>query len=111
MLLKSSLGEFYVNWDRKKGKLQYLNMEKELLKEEKSTTEIIRELKVNEQGLMEKINELTKEIQEMKQKIGSLITPDKRVKRKERMKEITCYNCNEKGHIRPRCPRKKVLAN
>ena len=50
ILLKSSLGEFYINRDRKKGKIQYLNM-----KENKVNL-------VNEEKLIGK--ELTEEMQE-----------------------------------------------
>ena len=52
ILLKSSLGEFYISRDRKKGKIQYLNMEE------------------NEGKLTKREMKLTKEIQEIKRRMN-----------------------------------------
>src|SRR5436190_19025831 len=53
ILLKSSLGDFYVNRSRKKGKLRYLNKEE------------------HEMELTKKVERLTEEIQEMKRKMNN----------------------------------------
>ena|SRR2546421_4001754 len=63
ILLKSSLGEFYVNRDRKKGKIQYLNMKENkenLVDEEKLIgKELAEEMQESEQERNEDIEELT----------------------------------------------------
>ena len=75
ILLKSSLGEIYIIRDRKKGKIQYLNM-----KENKEDL-------VDEEKLIEK--ELAEEMQESEQ---------------ERNEKRSCYHCGKEGHVRPFCP-------
>ena len=55
ILLKSTLGEFYINRDQKKGKIQYLNMKKEEKREN------------HEKDLIDQIKELKEEVQEMRQ--------------------------------------------
>ena len=32
----------------------------------------------------------------------------KTVKKKTPYKDLTCYSCNEKGHISPECPKKQT---
>ncbi len=63
ILLKSSLGEIYINRDQKKGKIQYLNMKENkenLVDEEKLIgKELAEEMQESEQERNEDIEELT----------------------------------------------------
>src|SRR5436190_21510659 len=63
ILLKSSLGEIYINRDRKKGKIQYLNMKENkenLVDEEKLIEKELAEvMQESEQERNEDIEELT----------------------------------------------------
>ncbi len=105
ILLKSTLGDFYVNRNRRKGKIQYLNKEEreaELTKRIEKLTEEIREMK---RKMNNDINHLNNQMEKM---LILLEVQDqkhnKRQIRSERYNEKTCYGCGKTGHIRPLCP-------
>lgn len=114
ILLKSSLGEFYVNRNRKRGKIQYLstkeieftenrkrlpeetleiNEKKELTTNETLMKEIQR-IKENEENLMEKVMELMEEIREIKRKKRT--TTNRKRNNVNMNNEVRCYTCEER---------------
>ena len=105
ILLKSTLGDFYVNRNRRKGKIQYLNKEEceaELTKRIEKLTKEIREMK-------RKMNNDIKHLNNQMEKMLILLEVqdqkhNKRQIRSERYNEKTCYGCGKTGHIRPLCP-------
>ena len=102
ILLKSSLGDFYVNRSRKKGKLQYLNKEEremELTRKVERLTEEIQEMKRKMNNDMNNLNEQMKEM-----KIQLSQQQNGRKNQRIMNRDIECYGCGERGHIRPNCP-------
>ncbi len=116
-LLESSLGEFYVNRDRKKGKIQYLSVKEGERRELRNLTDELCKMKSELKGL---INETRKKRRKETRKcyycnerghialncqkrINDNKNNGKKIKKNQR-NNIVCYNCNETGHITPRCP-------
>ena len=128
ILLKSSLGEIYINRDQKKGKIQYLNMKENkenLVDEEKLIEkELAEEMQESEQERNEDIEELTVRIENMDKNIRDLINlmnkmitllelknkeDNGRKNNRRRYNEKNCYHCEKIGHIRPNGPENRRI--
>src|SRR6266480_1815140 len=97
--------DFYVNRNRRKGKIQYLNKEEREVKLTKRIEKLTGEIR----DMKRKMNNDIKHLNNQMEKMLILLEVqdrkhDKRRITSERYNERTCYGCGKTGHIRSRYP-------